>query len=475
MAVNLLEGLLKTPEDVRKEQLLKLREKGLQNAAMIGAGATPFADWGKTTVAALPEQMNKSVRGLMGGLGSLSSALGASPELTQAISRGQYSPEELQAMQQQQTMAGTDQSNIYSVKQAIDKFKAAGNTRAAMAMEQRLEQLQQRNLTRAKEARTEQREIQAASDKSRLVNAQLAQIEQANTDKASQQQALQAVMGEVSPTYLSEGMKNLVTTLDPKDGIALVREAQAKEVAAAKLSSFNKIEARVLGGSTAEKTAVANMSVQDINTRYQSLIRAAKESGLNDRATQLENEREAVLKNKTDIRGIEEDLRKGFRKDAVAMTQREVVDKARQGMKFLETGEGAADIAGIITFMKALDPGSVVREGEFQTAATVGGILDSFKSTFEGYKSGQRLTDAQRQELANAMRVAAEVAANSYNTFHATELDAYTNRGYDGKYIVGEALVAPTLATIATTAGASDNVPDEDVGAMFGETQFKRY
>jgi hypothetical protein len=171
MAVNLLEGLLKTPEDVRKEQLLKLRETGLQNASLIGAGSTPFADWGKTTVAALPEQMNKAVRRGVGALGGISSALGAPQGVTEAINRAQYSPEELQAMQQQKVMADTDRNNLYSVKAAIEKFKAAGNTKAAMAMEQRLEQLQQRNLDRERQARLDKLEADKFAQQTKYQNA----------------------------------------------------------------------------------------------------------------------------------------------------------------------------------------------------------------------------------------------------------------------------------------------------------------
>jgi hypothetical protein len=59
----------------------------------------------------------------------------------------------------------------------------------------------------------------------------------------------------------------------------------------------------------------------------------------------------------------------------------------------------AGDLSLIFSYMKILDPGSVVREGEFATAQNAGGIDDTLANIYNNVASGERLTDSQRKEF----------------------------------------------------------------------------
>lgn len=59
------------------------------------------------------------------------------------------------------------------------------------------------------------------------------------------------------------------------------------------------------------------------------------------------------------------------------------------------------DISMIFGFMKMLDPTSVVREGEYATAANSGGVSDSVRNTYNKILNGERLTPEQRVSFAN--------------------------------------------------------------------------
>jgi len=59
----------------------------------------------------------------------------------------------------------------------------------------------------------------------------------------------------------------------------------------------------------------------------------------------------------------------------------------------------AGDLALIFNFMKTLDPGSVVRESEFATAAAAGSFLDRTYGFGLKLKEGQRLSPNQRQDF----------------------------------------------------------------------------
>lgn len=57
---------------------------------------------------------------------------------------------------------------------------------------------------------------------------------------------------------------------------------------------------------------------------------------------------------------------------------------------------GAGDVALVYGYMKMLDPGSVVREGEFATAEKTAGIPSAVVNAYNKAISGKRLTDDQR-------------------------------------------------------------------------------
>lgn len=61
----------------------------------------------------------------------------------------------------------------------------------------------------------------------------------------------------------------------------------------------------------------------------------------------------------------------------------------------------AGDIALIFNFMKMLDPGSVVREGEFATAQNAAGVPDRVRNTLNRLMRGERLNPTQRKDFLN--------------------------------------------------------------------------
>lgn len=64
-----------------------------------------------------------------------------------------------------------------------------------------------------------------------------------------------------------------------------------------------------------------------------------------------------------------------------------------------QDNSGAGDIALVTSFMKMLDPGSVVRETEFATAANAGGLLARLGTIASRIEDGQFLTPSQRADF----------------------------------------------------------------------------
>lgn len=59
----------------------------------------------------------------------------------------------------------------------------------------------------------------------------------------------------------------------------------------------------------------------------------------------------------------------------------------------------AGDLSLIFSYMKMLDPGSTVREGEFANAQNAAGIPDQVRNLYNRAKSGERLNPAQRADF----------------------------------------------------------------------------
>ncbi len=61
----------------------------------------------------------------------------------------------------------------------------------------------------------------------------------------------------------------------------------------------------------------------------------------------------------------------------------------------------AGDLSLLYNYMKMLDPGSTVREGEFATAQNAGSAFSVIGGAYNKIVNGQRLTDGQRADFAN--------------------------------------------------------------------------
>ena len=96
-----------------------------------------------------------------------------------------------------------------------------------------------------------------------------------------------------------------------------------------------------------------------------------------------------------------DDLAEKFRKDFEAKSKRflllrENFDKVQAAANNVSP---AGDVSLIFGFMKMIDPGSVVRESEFATAANTGSIPERVWAQFNRARRGQRLTATQRADF----------------------------------------------------------------------------
>lgn len=105
----------------------------------------------------------------------------------------------------------------------------------------------------------------------------------------------------------------------------------------------------------------------------------------------------------------------------------------------------AGDMAGIFSYMKLLDPGSTVREGEFANAQNAAGVPEKVLNAYNNALNGQLLNPNQRKDFLNQ-------ASKIYNT--QLERQKEVNKQYTD--IAKEAGLKPSQVVVATDMRAPE-------------------
>jgi len=128
----------------------------------------------------------------------------------------------------------------------------------------------------------------------------------------------------------------------------------------------------------------------------------------------------------------------------------------------------AGDLALIFNFMKVLDPGSVVREGEFATAQNAGGIDERIRSLYNQVVDGTRLTETQRADFVDRAARLYKGAEEQYKGI-ATQYSTYaTEAGLDPARVIpdfsfqGEIPSTPTILQVPPNPDTSQFPTDAD-------------
>ena len=142
----------------------------------------------------------------------------------------------------------------------------------------------------------------------------------------------------------------------------------------------------------------------------------------------------------------EDSLRKDFYKEAspyisISQAYRKIEEAAK-------VPSAAGDVSLIFAFMKILDPGSVVREGEFATAAQAAGIPDQVRAQYNAAVNGQKLAPAQRQDFLNQAKNLARSQQQMFNTQLYPQFQYIAQqRGFDEKKVLTNPFEGLNLST----------------------------
>ncbi len=106
----------------------------------------------------------------------------------------------------------------------------------------------------------------------------------------------------------------------------------------------------------------------------------------------------------TKAAGVEKTLRDDYQQQSKDYsTAADFYQRAAQGYKAGQSGNPQGDMTLLFSFMKVLDPTSVVRESEYATAASFRGVPEGLVQLYNKTLSGESLTPQQRNNIMQQM------------------------------------------------------------------------
>lgn len=123
----------------------------------------------------------------------------------------------------------------------------------------------------------------------------------------------------------------------------------------------------------------------------------------------------------------------GMRKEVSALLQphRTVIQQFDKLRAAAAKPSAANDLSMIFSYMKMLDPGSVVREQEFANAQNAAGVPDRVRNMYNNILSGQRLNPNQRNEFLSAAQGLADTSQQTIEQTRQQYADIATQYGWD--------------------------------------------
>lgn len=176
MADSLIADLLKTPGQVRREQLERLRKEGATSAQTMLTGTRFSSPIGGaiqalagTGMQIMPEMTSQMFRGATGLLGGIAGAAGASPKVVEAIQQAQYSPEERRSAELAEFAKEGVSTNPKGLRLLSAKLMEMGQPDAAIKVEEQASRIEKLQAEALKALKGNGKGAKMASDKELLM------------------------------------------------------------------------------------------------------------------------------------------------------------------------------------------------------------------------------------------------------------------------------------------------------------------
>ena len=257
-------------------------------------------------------------------------------------------------------------ADMQAREQAKKDLDITGRSLLQLDREQEADKLQQ--VKQAAEL-SEQERIQAERDAKNDPNSEISEL--------LRQLVKRAGMKNISDNTTAANIEKLLPSIT-----SIAKAEQAAALGNARLD-FQKEKEANIGGRFAERLELSKGMFA--HKKQEDKLKAQRE--VEETARKL---KERVFDKVTDLR--KEYLNQSTTKETAK------IKASYERLKAVKP-TAAGDLALIFSFMKMLDPGSVVREGEFANAQNAAGVDDRVKNLYNNLMRGERLNEQQRKQF----------------------------------------------------------------------------
>lgn len=356
-----------------------------------------------------------------------------------------------QAAQQAQLQAQQAQQN------ALAEYTKAqqGGDENALSRLSAYPELQQRVL----QVRNQMAEAERGEFDQKLIrNARRAQSVMGLQGEAKQQAWMGALDDAVQSGDISPEMYEQYAAQQPNDLMLqnIVEQAvPIQQLYQAPTPQMQELEAAGIEPGTPEfRERIAPAPLPKFEKVGNRLVRINPDGSTVDATPESITQEQGVFETPKDRVEFEQKLRKEYTQ--ASSTFQEVRDAAARVEASAQNASAAGDLALIFNYMKILDPGSVVREGEFATAAASGSYGERMQGLVNRVMTGQRLTEEIRQDFLTRARQLYDAQSNQFGKL----TDQY-------KSIAGSAGLEPEGVILDYTP-APGNFPELDAAGGGG-------
>ena len=128
------------------------------------------------------------------------------------------------------------------------------------------------------------------------------------------------------------------------------------------------------------------------------------------------------------------------------------------------------DLSLIYSYVKMLDPNSVVREGEFATAENSASVPDRIRNAYNKVIQGTRLNSDQRSQYSNAAKGIYESRSRRYKDLVSEYSDYARDAGLDPQEVFRARGTAGPAPTAPVSGKISPRLPGETPAAYLKRT-----
>lgn len=151
-----------------------------------------------------------------------------------------------------------------------------------------------------------------------------------------------------------------------------------------------------------------------------------------------------------DLAQAEQALRKEF--IAQIKVPQTVVNSYEQIAQAAKNPSAQNDLALIFSYMRMLDPTSVVREGEFANAQNAAGVPDRIRNEYNRLRDGQRLNPEQRTGFVNSAKGLHDQAKSQIDAYREQYSGLAREYNYAPERVVGRSTASGGAAARAASA-----------------------